>query len=313
MRSALIGFGRIGNSIRHDKKISEYFTFSSHAQVLSEHPCYEWVAVVDPVAEARRAALEWEVPSVVGSVKEISNHDIEFAVLAIPPGQRIEAIKQLPTLKSVLIEKPMGAEGANFLAYCKGRGIDVSINFWRRGDRTYRELASGGLKERIGKPQAVFCTYGNGLFNNGSHLVDFIQMLFGEVKDVITMCPPTTLKSLGCSGPMDDYHATFVLCMDGFNVMVHPVNFDLYREVGVDIWGEKGRLAFYQESLGIFHYPVNEHRAMERQKEVSSDAPKVVPQTVGDALYNIYTSINYGKSLSPATMKTEDILNRVIG
>lgn len=310
MKSILIGFGRIANSIRHDKKMGWYFQYRSHAQVLNDHPDFDWIGVVDPDDEAvETARREWKV---CAYHKIYDNCEAEFAVLAIPPGPRLEVLKSLPDLKAVLIEKPLGPEGAEFLQVCKDRNIQCSINFWRRGDILYRELANGGIKDRIGDVQAVFCTYGNGLFNNGSHMVDFMRMLFGEPKSVRTIGTPEKCGIVGCSGAFDDWRATFALEMGDFNILVHPLDYGHYREFGLDIWGTKGRLALYQESLGIQWYQTAPHRAMENQTEVRSDLPTVIPNTVRNALYNLYTSIAEGNPVSPATTHTEDILNAVV-
>ncbi len=311
MKSIIVGFGRIANSIRLDRKISRTFKYASHAQVLEEHPKFKWIGVVDPSETAQKDALVWGIRP--GTLEDFE--ESEFAVLAIPPGARLETIGKLPNLKAILTEKPMGAEGGLMLEYCDEMGIDVSVNYWRRGVEYYQDLANGGLKRRVGTPQVVFCTYGNGLFNNGSHLVDFIQMLFGEVDSTSTVGKPQTLKSLGCSGPMDDYSATFVMEMaSGFNVHVAPIDFNKYREVGVDIWGDKGRLFLCQESLRAYHYPMATHRSMEKQKEIASDMFGVELPNVRHAFYNLYTSIAEGKSLSSgeSAVLTQEILEGII-
>ena len=313
MRTVLVGFGRIANSIRHDKRMAKYFPRACHAQILKDHPDFNWMGVVDPTPQARAEAKEW---GVLSSATTMPFQKAEFAVLAIPPKPRLEIIRSLPNLKAVLIEKPAGDEV--LLKYCESHGIKVHVNFWRRGDRLYRELASGGLRKRIGRPQAVFCTYGNGLYNNGSHLVDFLKMLFGEVMRVERTTSPVPLKALGCSYPniQDDWHVGFNLIMEGeLPVSVLPIDFDKYREVSVDIWGTNGRLAFYQESLGVFCYPVKEHRAMERQNEIASDVFEILKTTQETALYNLYSNIASGEhpfSSGESALRTNRVLDSVI-
>ncbi len=305
MRSVLVGFGRIANSIRYDVKIANYFKYACHADVLKDHPDFDWIGVVDPDDAARAEAKQWNVPYVGSDVI-----DAEFAVLAIPPGYRMDVINKMPSLKKVLVEKPLGSEGARFLATCAERGITPYVNYWRRGDLTLQALAGGGMKKRIGKPQAVFATYGNGLFNNGSHLIDFLQMMFGAVQGVGTVGEVESIESNGCSGPMDDFVASFVIGFKGFDVMVQPLDYNHYREFSLDIWGTKGRLAFYQETLGIHYYPLAKHRGMTDQKEISCDKFEIIPQTVADAFYNIYTGIA-NDTLPIACIDTQEILEEI--
>jgi len=314
MKAIIVGFGRIANSIRHDKKMAAYFPMASHAQVLDKHPAFDWIGVVDQTEPARDAAWdEWKVPTANSAD---AFQDAEFAVLAIPQTARLDVIKALPNLKAVLLEKPAGDEA--LLAYCKARDIAVHVNFWRRGDQLYRELANWRLNALTGTVQAVFCTYGNGLYNNGSHLVDFIRMLFGEVATVKRTTDAVRLKTLGCSYPnvQDDWHVGFNLTMEsGVPMSVLPLDYRHYREFGVDIWGTAARLALYQESLGVFYYHRGEHRAMRDQREIENQTPAVIPSTQQTALYNLYSDIASNDapwSSGDSALITNQILDKVL-
>ena len=314
MKSIIVGFGRIANSIRHDQKMAKYFPMASHAQVLDKHPAFDWIGVVDQLPAARKAAWdEWQMEA-TNSPHTFS--DAEFAVLAIPPAARLGVIEALPDLKAVLLEKPAGDEA--LLAHCDKRHIAVHVNFWRRGDDLYRELASWRLPAMIGAVQAVFCTYGNGLYNNGSHLVDFIRMLLGEVTNVKRTTEPVRLGVLGCSYPnvKDDWHVGFNLTMaSGVPVSVLPLDYRHYREFGVDIWGTAARLALYQESLGVFYYNRGEHRAMRDQREIENHRPVVIPSTQQTALYNFYSNIAAGDtpwSSGDSALITNRVLDAII-
>ena len=303
MKSILVGFGRIGNSIRHDAKIARYFKYASHAQVLKEHPAFEWIGVVDSSEEARQAAeREWGV--------ETCQHDgpfvgAEFAVITSPPETRLDVVKRLWNLRACLIEKPLGPQGREFLDYCAGRDIAVSINFWRRAVPDYRRALND-----IGQVQAVHAVYGNGLYNNGSHLVDFCDMLFGKPALANRISPAMTLGALGCSGPVDDYAVDFVLVYPGFTVTAHALDYRHYREFALDIWGTKGRLEIRAESQELAFSLAKPHRGMENQKEVAQTAVWTVDTRT--ALYDLYTSIAEGKPMSPATMLTQDICDRIV-
>jgi len=306
LRSVIVGFGRIGDTIRHDKKMAKFFPMASHAQVLLVHPGFDWFGIVDPAVKS----TDWDVP--ILTLDQCA--EAEFAVLAIPPGGRLGAIKALPNLKAVFVEKPMGDE--KLLEYCEARDIAVHVNFWRRGDKLFRQLARFRLAACVGKPQAVFATYGNGLYNNGSHLVDFLRMLLGEVTEVKRTTEPVKLGIMGCSYPnvQDDWHVGFNLVCGDTPVSVLPLDFEHYREVGVDIWGTEGRITLFQESLSVFHFAKAPHEGMENQYEVESDNPQNILTTQTTALYNIYDGILSGKSLSTGrnALETHRVLDEVI-
>ncbi len=311
MRTVIVGFGRIANTIRFDKKISRRFGYSSHAEVLSVHPGYDWRGVVDPSKEACLAAsMDWNIEHVSMDLSHVvSQVGPEFAVLAIPPGARYEVVTQMPGLRALLIEKPMGREGRELLDYCASRNIRVYVNYWRRAVPDLQRLATGKLAQLIGKPQAVFALYGNGLYNNGSHLVDFIQMLFGEIRGVTTLSKER-VGVVGCSGADRDLHASFSLDMGDFNVMAHAIDYNCYREFSLDIWGTEGRVFFCNETLSQMHYRPWDHRAMENQKEINCGHPAIVPINVERAFYNIYDMIE-NDTLPRATMDTQNILDQI--
>jgi len=308
MKTVLIGFGRIANTISHDQKIIRRFEYASHAQVLAVHPSYEWIGVVDPSMDARRDAMAYNIPHIEDSIDKLG-FSPEFAVMAIPPEYRLEALDKMPDLKAVLVEKPLGKMGQVFLDRCEQRGIRAYINFWRRGVPQLQELADHRLKLLIGQPQAVFATYGNGLFNNGSHLIDFIRMLFGEVRGVTTISKER-LDVVGCSGPIGDLHACFALDMGDFPIMVTPIDFNKYREVSLDIWGTTGRYSLFRETLVEMYYRLRDHAAMSNQFELNMDHPSVKSIDVRQSFYNIYSMIA-DDTLPRASMATQEVLEEI--
>ena len=294
LHTVLVGFGKVGAGYAEDPVIARYYPYATHAQVLAVHPDFAWEAVVDLSDAALEIARNrWKIPFVVHSIEELMPHyQPEIAVIATPPESRLAIIEQLPTLRAVLVEKPLGltvAEGQDFLDNCNRRGIWVQVNLWRRADETFRSFAAGRLTELVGQPQAVFGVYGNGLLNNGTHMVDFVRMLFGEIEAVQAIGGAISYPA----GPIPgDVNVPFSLRLhSGLVVTMQPIRFEHYRENSLDIWGEKARLAIVQEGLGIFLYPRCENRAMQGEREIASDQPQVLESTVGRAFYQIYSNL----------------------
>tara|TARA_R110000772_G_scaffold191168_1_gene302026 strand:- start:12375 stop:13394 length:1020 start_codon:yes stop_codon:yes gene_type:complete len=294
-RTLMVGFGDIASGLDQDLKMARYFEYASHASVLSAHPAFDWLGTVD----LREAALinardKWRIPVVETDLATaIEKVRPEIAVLATPPGQRAEAVAAMPDLKAVLVEKPLSGpndnDGKALATICAERGIPVLVNYWRRADRNFRDLAAGGLKARIGAPQAVFGLYGKGLANNCSHMIDFLRMLLGDV---------TTVQALGPAVPSPDstvpgdLQLPFALTLEDSTVASFgTVDFHHYREVGLDIWGERGRLSVLLEGLSATFFPVADNRGLENTREVSPDAGEVLKSTVSDSLYRMYDNL----------------------
>jgi hypothetical protein len=116
-----------------------------------------------------------------------------------------------------------------------------------------------------------------------------------------------------------DIAVPFTLALeDGARVAVAPLDFSHYREVGLDIWGSRGRLALYQESLGVFHYPLAENRGLEDAFEIASDAPQALEPHVGSALLRMYENLADALegtarpwSSGESALRTEHVLDAV--
>jgi len=294
LKTALFGFGMMGAGFATDRMMGRYFKYATHGQVLREHPRFSWEAVVDPSEEAcTLARRQWGVPIAVTNLDGLPDHlELEVAVIATPPGRRLEIVEGLKGLKAVMVEKPLGEtceESQAFLETCRRKGIAVQVNFWRRGDALFQRLARSRLQDHVGRPLAAFGIYGNGLKNNGCHMIDFTRMLLGEVTLARVIAPGLGFEE----GPLPgDRNVSFALEMeDGFGVLFHALPFGSYREIGLDIWGETARLSLLQESLGIYLFPRTKNRALTGAREIASDRPRILKPTCGRALYRLYGNL----------------------
>jgi predicted dehydrogenase len=289
LRTALVGLGKIGAGYAHDPVMARHIQFATHAQVLDSHPEFEWVGAVDTDELARaEARRRWPDIPVASSPAGICP---DVAVLATGPASRLNVLAELPTVRAVIVEKPLGrdaAEARRFLDVCEERAIAVQVCYWRRADSAFRALAEGGLEHAIGRPQAATVVYGNGLRNNGSHMIDFVRMLVGEVTGA--WVPPGVAPYR--EGPLEsDVNVSFHLTANGVPVAVHPLRFAHYRENALEVWGERGRLTVVQEGLRIRVMSSAPNRAMQGEREINSDAVREIPSTVGNALYELYSNV----------------------
>lgn len=288
---AIIGFGKVAAEYAEDPLMARHYPVATHAQALASHPLFEWRAVVDPRPESRRLAQEkWGVASAFSTVRALAQAGtIDLAVLATPPEARLDAVELLPGLRAVIVEKPLGrtlAEARAFVDACQKRNIQIQVNYWRRADDDFRRLAAGGMQEAVGGVQAVFGVYGNGLRNNGSHMIDFCRMLFGEISSAEAIGGIVRRPDAPIAGDID---VPFRLSFEsGLCAAFQAVDFADYRENSLDIWGRKGRLQVLQEGLSIQHAYRRENRAMRGEWEVASDAAEARTTSVGQAFRRLY-------------------------
>jgi predicted dehydrogenase len=294
LNTVLIGFGEIASGYAFDPKMAKVFNDATHIQAILRHPAYDIVAVVDPSEQARQSALtDWHIEHCVSDISQLPKKQrIDVAVLTSPTATRQDTLARLVGLKAVLAEKPLGqkpGEAEKFVRECDRRKISLQVNYWRRGAAGFHTLASGQLTDLIGKPQAAFGLYGNGLYNNGSHLVDFIRYLLGEVKAVQAT---SHVSDIVLPRGTVDKSLAFALTLDNdLVVMISPVDFSDYREVGLDIWGRQGRVGIWQEGLSVQHFARVENRGVSDAYEIASDRPQTISCSIEDAFYNVYDNI----------------------
>ena len=323
--TVLVGLGRVGVGYADDPVMAKTIRYAAHAQVLAEHPAFDWKAAVDPSEEARaRATARWPMPFTAATSDALAqDYSPEVAVLATPPEARLSSLEALPTVRAVMVEKPLGrtaAEAEEFLALCAERSIVVQVNLWRRGDEQFRALAAGRMRAEIGDPQAVFGVYGNGLVNNGTHMVDLVRMLIGEFETVHALpglARPVVGQKVGAIG--GDLNVPFAAQLTGGAALAFlPLDFRSYREVGIDVWGTTARMAILHEGLTVSIYPRAENRQAAGEHEVASDKPVQLPSTIGHAMYHLYTNLAGGLTgseelWSPGAggLRTEQVIEAV--
>lgn len=292
-KTLVVGFGGIADTLGDDARMAQHFAYATHAQVLARHPRFDWCAVVDSNAEARARALnKWEIRDSFATIEEAANASPEIAILATPPGERTQAIEALETLCGIIVEKPIGANYRDALAFakkCGERNLVVQVNMLRRADSLTRTLAAGGLTDHVGRIQAVFGLYGRGFYNTGPHIIDLARMLLGDVRSVRALSAPR----LAHDAVLDnDVAIPFVIeFANDVIAAMQSLDYRAYREAGLDFWGSDGRLSILQEGLGIYCYPRTENRGVADAMEVASDQPKALDGTYGDALYRLYDNL----------------------
>jgi predicted dehydrogenase len=142
----------------------------------------------------------------------IADDDVNAIYIASPHGRHVEHVKLAAEAgKIVLCEKPVGismAEAQACVEACRAHGVPLSVPYYRRCwpiVRKMRELLNDGAIGRVvtarvqladyfaGDPDRSWLTSrtasgGGALANAGSHWVDLIRYLLGDVVSVSAQC-----------------------------------------------------------------------------------------------------------------------------
>jgi predicted dehydrogenase len=209
IRVALIGCGSIGSE--WDMRKGRQSSPLSHAGALNEHPRAHLVAMCDlDVERARNAAEHWGVQHVYSDPQRLfSEQSIELAVIATSTSSRWQVVE--PALASgvkfFIIEKPLAStvkECRRLVAALEAASACALVNFSRNWDSSLLEVKRRILAGEMGEVQRVVGTYGKGIANNGSHLIDLTRLLCSGV--------PTRARAIG--SPLDVHEAKWSMMKD---------------------------------------------------------------------------------------------------
>jgi len=175
----------------------------THAGAFSMDKRFNITACVEP-DNAKRAefATHWSIPSHYPTLEAALNavQDIDIVSLCSPTQLHAQHLSTALMLKPALIfcEKPITPsyqESYNAVAACKAAGVALCINHNRRWDPKIHELKHALADKKYGELRSVIGYYNKGILNNGSHLIDTLQLLLGD------------LQIVAATTPIHDYHS----------------------------------------------------------------------------------------------------------
>lgn len=204
VRVAIIGCGLIGAEWDRASPANKFAL--THARAFSQHPRARLVALCDRDEElARRTANYWHVAHSYTEPKQLfAEQNIDVVVIATPSAVRWTVIEPAVTagVKVVVIEKPLARtleECMRLVAVMDAKGVRSVVNYSRNWDPSMRELKGRISAGEMGRMQRVVATYGKGLGNNGSHLIDLTGFL----------CSARPLRVRALGSPLDASEAAW--------------------------------------------------------------------------------------------------------
>lgn len=206
----IIGCGNIAGGFDSKRKSNDFPL--THAGAYTKHGGFKIVACVDPGLENRQAFMKrWSVDFGCQSLKVLRNYIKKIDVVSVcsPTSFHLKNIKEVLAFQPRVIfcEKPLASNlnhAEAIIDCCSKEKIPLIINYNRRWDtsviRLQRELSAG----MWGKIRVINGIYTRGVNNNGSHMIDLLQLLFGEIRLIDVGIPV-------CDGFDDDPSIPMVL------------------------------------------------------------------------------------------------------
>ncbi|MEA9598566.1 Gfo/Idh/MocA family oxidoreductase [Polynucleobacter sp. AP-Sanab-80-C2] len=198
----LIGLGKIG--MLNDYDHSNSAPIETLANAFSQCPSCNLVSAVDPDQEKRGLFQEKYNTKSFSTISEAANFkNPDIAIIATPTNSHAELFESLlenckPQL--VLCEKPLSftrKDGLKIKQLSQKLNVPVVVNYMRRTDSSILKVKNLIESGEIRGSFKGVGWYSKGIFNNGSHLIDIFQFIFGEIKECKAISKPMLMRDNG--------------------------------------------------------------------------------------------------------------------
>lgn len=185
-RAAIVGLGQVGLLFDQDLRRSGVWTHFTAYERLAGH--FDLVAVCDP-DPARTSLARERRPSIrvyEDMGKMLDREKLDIVSLCTPPAQHASQIQRCAgRVRAVICEKPLSlvledAECA--VSACEAAGTWLAVNYYKRFAGRIPTARRALIERRVGQVKIVNAIYCGPLDAVGSHMLDLLRFLLGEIK-----------------------------------------------------------------------------------------------------------------------------------
>jgi predicted dehydrogenase len=182
----IIGLGQIG--MGYDFDVTGDTAIYTHARAISMHPEFRLVGGVDVAPELRaRFEQRYGAPAfdhAEPALRQLQPDLVVIATSSASHGAILAEVVKTCSPKLIVCEKPLSNaldEARDMVNMCEAAGIDLFVNYIRRTDPGVLEIKRRIDCGEISTPVKVNAWYSKGLLNNGSHLLNLLELWLGDI------------------------------------------------------------------------------------------------------------------------------------
>lgn len=294
-RVAIIGAGRIGAML--DEPSNPHILTHAHGYKACEG--FEIVGFVDrDLDKALAASARWG-GGAFGSMEELfETQAIDVVSICLPDELHYATLLALAErpIKFIFLEKPAvrTAEEADVVRALYGElPVRVQVNYTRRFVPEIRSIREAIRSGRYGAFLTGTGYYGKGLLHNGSHMVDLLQFLVGEVGKVAKVSEMVDFCDQDPS-----VSALLTMCCGGVFYLCH-IDSRKFHVFELDLMFERKRIRICGLGTIMEEYSVGQHGLFEGFRTLNKDAEYATehPKAMYHAIANIRNNLDRNEPL----------------
>jgi len=310
-RVGIAGLGQVGLLYEEDPRIVRRYPYPTHAAAFAAHPRTRLVAAADP--EEHRLELARARYGVPGLYRDyrlmLEQEALDILSVCVPAALHGDVVPAAldAGVRMIFCEKPftLHLEAARFLTErCRGQGGSIVVNYFRRFDASHREIAGLLARGELGAVQRVSAVYGNGMMNNGAHLVNLLLWYLG---------PAAWVAALAGSAEADGGQPDLAIGFEsGVLATLLACSYEHYRILEIDIFTARGRVTIANEGLDLRVHGVRPNAEVSGTRQLAP-RPRRLAGTVGTAFLaaidHLVGALDRGEQLLPAdALETHAVL-----
>ena len=240
----LVGAGNIG--ALYDINSESDAEPLTHLSALTKSQQIGWIDVLETNPNhVHRIKLNQKIRYCFASLAELEAHadDYKIACIATPSGTHFSILRALNKsaikIGHVLCEKPLFARAMEFRSQAldiKQMKFPVTVNYPRTWSTDNTGLLDVAAKHDLGACISAVASYGKGLKNNGSHMINLLVQLFDGVPEV------TSVGRCCVNDLNQDPSMSFGLIINGHEIAVMATSSQSFSLFEVDLRFEHGRI-----------------------------------------------------------------------
>ena len=250
-RAVVIGGGRIGIQ---DEFLSRATKPRTHSGAFLKHPRILFAGIAETDSEQRKWIKRHFPDIAIFKTGEelLRKTRPDIVSIATPDKNHFVSVKQAVRFGARLIicEKPISIsiqEAKNIITLAKKNHALLLVNHMRRFDPILQRVKQDIQNKKFGRIQAVRALYVNGLFNNGTHVIDLLRWYLGEVMWV----EGWENKKAFASHPGDRNIDGVLQFSNGVRAMLQALDRDEYYIFEHEFYGTKGAVMLYDLSFSV--------------------------------------------------------------
>ena len=265
----VIGAGKIGSEFDSINDIN----ILTHAHAYIKHNNFNLLGFYDINSEKAKIASEKWNCKYFKNISDIAEK-IDVISICTPDCIHLESIKLIENLspKLIFLEKPI----ANNLKHIESildvsKKMPIAVNYSRRFSKEFQVIAEKIKKNKFGSFLNGCGYYGKGFIHNGSHMIDILRLLIGEIKFIEKI---SEINDFYEDDPSKNANVFFD---KNIKFLMTAVDCKYVSIFELDLFFEKARIKIIDSGLKIEIYKINDdkffdgYKKFERTEEILTD------------------------------------------